>query len=853
METILFGRGIVTRAQLLSYINHRKYLIVADREVYSLYEDIFYGLNVFKAPPGEAAKTYENYIEMVTACNISYITRGGVIIAVGGGALLDAAGFLASTYMRGVSVIKVPTTIIAMCDAAIGGKNAINSNSAKNEIGTFYSAEMIVEDVEFLRTLPVNEIRAGLGEILKYAVGFAPEMLNTLKTLKLDDHEALLSLIKKSAGIKQKIVEADFKEGNIRKCLNFGHTLGHAIEFASKFEVSHGNAVAIGVRHMVNWAHRDAKISDAEMDLIRDCYENLGLPWRIPENLNKNVVFSYVLSDKKMVGSDIDLVKLASLGSTEIVRCTLDAFYDEVFKKPLPRVRMEDKWRMGIGERRIFDGNTVHTVNGSVDDSAAAFDCSGAVFGAAPQGASNVFSANSSKNSSGSSPDGTAKSMGASGRPAVIHLPVSKSYAHRFLILAAFAEVPTVIERFDLSDDIDSTINALKAISGAKFDFKESELVVVPKKCIIGDTSAGDTARLNALSSSASKRIDVDCGSSASTARFLIPFSNINTTGVTYFYGSSSLENRPMNGILNVLKAQGILAGESYTKSLPFGVKDRLKPGVFRIPGDTTSQTLSGLLMAGPKMNGRSRIIVTGEQVSRPYVDITIDAMRRMGVEVQADSKGSRRGRKDGEELVYHISPANYYAKGKITVEKDYSQAAFWLVAELLRQLHGGNFRQIVLPGLNPNSLQGDRAILDILGVRIEPNGEIRCVKDPMREVDLTHYPDLFPILSVFYALYEKGGIIAGADRVSYKESDRYEAMKLELTRLGCRVARENGKFRIYPSKLVGKPVSAHEDHRVAMSLLILGLFVDGVRLDGTESISKSYPMFVEDLRRVLE
>lgn len=801
MEDIVFGRGVATRSRLLSYIGGRKYLIVVDSEVYSLYEEIFSGLNVFKAPPGEKAKTYENYMEMVTACNISYITRGGVIVAVGGGALLDAAGFLASTYMRGVSIIKVPTTVIAMCDAAIGGKNAINSRSAKNEIGTFYSAEIILGDVEFLRTLPLVEIRAGLGEMMKYAVGFAPEMLDALKTLKIGDFETLLSLIRKSAVIKQRVVEADFKEGGVRKCLNFGHTLGHAIEFASNFEISHGNAVAIGVYHMVNWAHRDSVIGDSERNLIEDCYENLGLMREIPQGLNKNVIFSYVLSDKKMVGSDIDLVKLASLGRLEVVRSTLDVFYDEVFKEPLPRIQMDEKWRRGIEAKD------------SADEKGAPLSSDSHV---------------------------------------VIDLPVSKSYAHRFLILSAFADVPTVIERFDLSDDIDSTINALKAISGAIFDFREKELVVIPKNRVIADAEMGDTTRIRALSSSASRRIDVDCGSSASTARFLIPFSNINTGGVTYFYGSSSLENRPMNSILNVLKSQGILAGESYTGSLPFGVKDRLKPGVFRLPGDITSQSLSGLLMAAPKMNGRSRIIVTGEQVSRPYVDITLDAMRRMGVEVQIDPLRDAEGNKV-EGRSYRISPGSYRSKGKIVVEKDYSQAAFWLVAEVLRQIRGGRFKPIALPGLNPDSLQGDRTILDILGVEIGAGGEIVRVREPLKEADLTHSPDLFPILSVFYALYDKGGIISGADRVSYKESDRYEAMKLELTRLGCRAAREDGRFRIYPSKLVGKTVSAHEDHRIAMSLLILGLFVDGVNLDSLESISKSYPRFVEDLGKVLQ
>ncbi|MDO4753588.1 MAG: hypothetical protein Q4A41_01165, partial [Bacillota bacterium] len=569
MEDIVFGSGIVTRSHLLKYINNRKYIIIADSEVYARYPEIFDGLQVFCAPSGEEAKSFETYIEMVTACNIAYLTRGGVVVAVGGGAVLDAAGFLASTYKRGVSLIKVPTTVIAMCDAAIGGKNAINSHSAKNEIGTFYSAEIILGDIDFLHTLPDEEIRAGLGEMIKYAIGFAPEMLETLQDLKFDDMDSLLGLIRRAAELKQKIVEADFRESGDRKLLNFGHTLAHAIEFATDFKVSHGSAVAVGVYYMSRWAHREGRLQEADMDLIDRCYDHLNLPRELPRNCNKNVVFSHVLSDKKMVGDDIDLVKLYELGSLEIVRTSLDAFYDGIFKD-------------SFSNRGLRGSGKASSVN-AVKEAA----------------------------------------------PAVIDLPVSKSYAHRFFILAAFADFPTVIEKFELSEDIRHTVEALKLMSGARFEFGESEFAVVPRRYVEKDAEREETAMYTRRTG----RIEIDCGSSASTARFLIPFSNIRTEfdGVTYFYGSPSLENRPMNSIIHVLKAQNLLSGEVHTGSLPFGVKGRFKPGIYRIPGNITSQFLSGLLMAAPMMNGRSRIIVSGKQVSLPYVNITIDAMRHMG------------------------------------------------------------------------------------------------------------------------------------------------------------------------------------------------------------------------------
>lgn len=842
METVIYGNGIVTRQKILDLIGGRKHLVVVDAAVHERYGDVFEGLNVRKTPAGEEVKSIGVFAELVSACNISYLSRTGVIVAVGGGATLDAAGFLASTYMRGVAVIKIPTTVIGMCDAAIGGKTAINSLSAKNEIGTFYEAESILIDIGFLHTLPERELRSGAGELMKYAIGFAPEMLQTLKQLDYADRDGILALIKQAVLVKQRVVEQDFADRSLRMTLNYGHTLGHAVEFASNYKISHGEAVAIGCYYMTQWAHREGRVSDAEMDLIDRCYAHLGLSKGLPDSLNKNVVFSHVLSDKKMLGSEIRLVKLEAVGRLTVEKTSLDVFYDEVFRGPKKRYTLEEQWVLGIrnsvpskyGLSR--HGNTPQGQSGA---EYAEREYPAGVTGADTAGADRSAAQEETVNMSLLGRV-MAKYADAE-RYAVIDLPASKSYAHRYLILAAFAEVPTVIERFDVSDDLYNTINALRAMTGAKFEFREDSMIVIPRSRVESDNAFTETARLRSVAESASKRIEVDCGSSASTARFLIPFSGIGREGVTYFYGSGSLENRPMSSIINILKAQGILSGPVHTRSLPFAVTGQLKPGVFKLPGEVTSQFLSGLLMAAPLMTGRSKIVVTGPQVSRPYVDITLDVMRRMGVNVAADSYKT-----------YVISPAAYAAKGRVVVEKDYSQAAFFIVAETLRQMRGAEFKQILLPGLLGDSLQGDRALLDMLGVQMGAHGEVLRVSEPKTEVNLTHCPDLFPIMTVFFALNGKGGVITGADRVSYKESDRYEAMKLEITRLGGRVARESGKLRIYPTPLVGRTVSAHDDHRVAMSLLVMSLFVRGVKLDSIDCIRKSYPAFLDDLRKLL-
>lgn len=852
METVIFGEGLVTRDKILELIDGRKHLIVIDGEVLANYPDLFAEFNTFRAPAGEEAKTIEIYEQLISAANVSYLIRGGVVIGVGGGAVLDLAGFFASTYMRGVSYIAVPTTLTAMCDASIGGKNALNTLTAKNEIGTFYFADKVLIDPHFLRSLPKRHMLDGLGEIIKYAIGFAPKMLLTLAEMNPLDIKTLLPIIRESVAIKQRIVQQDFTDIGIRKTLNFGHTLGHAIEYASGYEVSHGAAVGVGCHYMSAWANREAVLSDKEMDLIDACYRNLGLPTDLREldtPLEKNVVFSHVLSDKKMADGAIDLIKLKKLGQLGIARTPLDVFYDEVFRAPKERLSMYEQWKKGMGLPR--EERPAEPANGGKGASKGAGSHGVTLVTGDDGTGSTIEGAKFAKGMTGKLPMGMGGSQEVR-ENAVINLPVSKSYAHRFLILAAFADVPTVIDRFDISDDLASTISALKAISGARFSFKQDELMVIPKN-VLDKRRGSDTQRLGIISAEAAGRIDVDCGSSASTARFLIPFSNLRVRGRTYFYGSESLENRPMGSIIEILKMQNLIANPEYTKSLPFTVTGALKPGVFRLDGDLSSQFLSGLLMAGPRLGERSRIIVRGRQVSKPYVLLTLDAMRRMGVTV--DRKTVRREVSQGwfeEENIYNIQPGSYAARGRITIEKDYSQAAFWIVAEILRQERGGDFRRILLPGLNPKSLQGDRRILEILGAEINGAGEIRKVKRAAGVVDVTSMPDLFPILSVYYTLNGTGGVIIGADRVSYKESDRYEAMKMELTRLGGRFIKEGSRLKVVPSELVGRTVSAHNDHRVAMSLLIAALFVPGIKLDSADSISKSYPRFADDYAKLV-
>ncbi len=838
-EEVVFLAEALTKEHLKKYIGGRRHIILVDEIILTLYTKVFSGLNTYALPSGEGAKTLEVYENVLKAINISYLTRAGVVVSVGGGATSDVAGFVASTYMRGVDLINIPTTLLAMCDAAIGGKNALNI-TAKNEVGTFYPPEKVIIDTNFLKTLPQKDMKSGAGELLKYAIGFEPKMLDMLLESDYTDSGTFDSLIRHAAWIKQDVVEKDLRDGGIRKTLNFGHTLGHAVEFSSEFELSHGEAVAIGTYHMTRWAQREKLISSREMSKIEKAYDYLKLPRFIPKNLDRNKVFANVLNDKKSLGETIDVIKLRRLGRLAVYRMPIDQFFKEI-------TMLEDKPFIPVAATPLSHG---YLGEQKEDDS----------------------------------------------RVCAIYVPVSKSYAHRFLIMGAFADTPTTIERFALSDDLKATIQALEVLSGAKFVFTDDDLVVYPGtnnedvqegKSIASEgfqerkeedentqkNSASDSAEgsvygdvedsadggesTGVIGDSASAIAEVDFGESASSARFLIPFVGIKQSGRIRFKGAPSLEKRTMEPILDILSAQGILCTEEglerreqdehanceeehsvFPTTLPFEVEGRVRAGVFRPSGEVSSQFLSGLLMAAPKFEGKSRIVLGVNQVSTPYIGMTLDAMKKMGVNLSL---------KNG---AYTVMPASYRALKKIVVERDYSQAAFWIVAEILRQERRASIPKILLPGLNKQSLQADREILSILGVEIMKNGEIKRVSIPRRQFDIRNCPDLFPILAVYFSL-SGGADITGVDRLVHKESDRLGAMIEEISKMGGEFVQKKDMVEIVSSPLTGADLSSHGDHRIAMALSVLSLFVPETTIDTMEPVKKSYPKFLEDFVRL--
>ncbi len=272
---------------------------------------------VFIAPSGEKAKTFEVYYEALSTALENRLDRKSVIISLGGGAVGDLSGFVAASFMRGIPFIQVPTTILAH-DSAVGGKVAINHPLGKNMIGAFHQPEAVFYDLELLQTLPAKEIRSGFAEVIKHALIFDADFYQWL-TVNIQDLNSLSSsqlseVLVKGIRIKNEFVSQDERETGIRAYLNYGHTLGHAIEAEMGYgNITHGEAVMIG---MIFALKLSSELLGVPFDSVKfiQWVEKLGYITCIPSQLSSENLLSRMKQDKKSVGEAIRFVLLEKLG-----------------------------------------------------------------------------------------------------------------------------------------------------------------------------------------------------------------------------------------------------------------------------------------------------------------------------------------------------------------------------------------------------------------------------------------------------------------------------------------------------------------------------------------------------------
>ena len=397
-----------------------------------------------------------------------------------------------------------------------------------------------------------------------------------------------------------------------------------------------------------------------------------------------------------------------------------------------------------------------------------------------------------------------------------VAVPPSKSAAHRAIISAALAGGCSVIPHVDLSSDIRATIGACRAL-GVDMHMD-------------GDTLTVDGGRLRLTGG------PIDCAESGSTLRFFIPVA-CTLPGDKTFTGHGRLPLRPVDSYLHIFDMQGI----GYTRppgyNLPLTISGAMRSGEFRVDGRVSSQFVTGLLFALPLLEGDSSIAVIGGFESRGYVDLTVDMLRRFGIEIAVDGDN------------FTIKGGQRYAPQNLRVEGDYSQAAFFLVGGAIS---GG----IHVDDLDAHSLQPDRAIVDILarmGADISAEGR-KLVSRPAKlrgtVIDVSQCPDLVPPLAIAAAYAEGATHITGAARLRIKESDRLHALAYNLAALGIRAEELPDGLIIHGGQPTGGEIEAFSDHRIAMAFSIAAAGASGpVTIRGAECVDKSYPKFYDDYK----
>jgi len=398
-----------------------------------------------------------------------------------------------------------------------------------------------------------------------------------------------------------------------------------------------------------------------------------------------------------------------------------------------------------------------------------------------------------------------------------IVVPSSKSLGHRGIIAAALSRGISRVDNIQLSKDIEATMEIMKEL-GAVVNIEDQNLYIDGRKMF-----------------SYEKKLDLRCRESGSTLRFLIPLA-LTKDGDYIFHGEGKLISRPLEPYYEIFEEKGI----KYSREgdgLPLKVSGKLTSGTYRVRGDISSQFITGLLFSLPNLEGNSRIQITTKLESKGYIDLTLDTLKDFGIEIENNNYKE-----------FNIRGAQKYNSRNYYVEGDYSQGAFFLVAGALGS-------SIVCSGLNKDSLQGDKVILDILeamGCNVEESEEgikVKPSKTKGIEIDASNCPDLVPVLTVLASLSEGETKIVNAKRLRIKECDRLHAITKELNKLGANIIElEDSLIISGVNELKGGEVDSHNDHRIVMALAIAATRANGdVIINNPSAVEKSYPNFFKD------
>ncbi|MBE6701370.1 MAG: 3-phosphoshikimate 1-carboxyvinyltransferase [Ruminococcaceae bacterium] len=390
----------------------------------------------------------------------------------------------------------------------------------------------------------------------------------------------------------------------------------------------------------------------------------------------------------------------------------------------------------------------------------------------------------------------------------------SKSDAHRLLICAALSKGKTKILLPSTSEDIEATISCLVAL-GVKVE-RDGDYVTIE----------GGKWNENPV---------LDCKESGSTLRFIIPVASVLCDRVS-FTGSGRLPERPISHLTNAMRENGTVFSSD---KLPLTKSGKMTSGEYVLPGNVSSQYITGLLFALPLLSGDSKITLTTKLESSHYIDITLFALERFGIKIEK-----------GENAFYVKGNQKYISPKNLTVDSDWSNAAFFLVA-------GAIGESVTLSSLSLNSKQGDKKIVEVLknfGAKVDCENGITVTRDKLLPItqDVSEIPDMLPILAVLASFADGKSTFTGGKRLRIKESDRIVTTAAMINALGGKARELEDGLIVEGCSLTGGNVDGAGDHRIVMAAAIAALFCKNeVIINGAEAVNKSYPGFFEDYKKL--
>ncbi|CAI8502650.1 unnamed protein product [Hanseniaspora opuntiae] len=771
-------------------------------------------LLTYTIAPGEINKTRAQKEKIEDFMLLQGCTRDTVVLAIGGGIIGDMIGFVAATFMRGVRVVQIPSSLLAMVDSSIGGKTAVDTPLGKNFIGAFWQPEFVLVDVKWLESLPKREFINGIAEVIKTAAiwnsdEFARlednaesflEVVNAQKPVKTEDGSEVLftnipaildhvtKLVLESIKVKAEVVSADEREGGLRNLLNFGHTIGHAYEAMLTPQALHGECVSVGICKEAELSRYLGILSPTQVARLYKILAAYGLPTSVDDKWFKeicehketplNILLEKMAIDKKNEGSKKKVVLLETIG-----KCygTSAHFVSDQDLK----VVLTDEILCFPFEEKVHK---------------------------------------------------------------TITPPGSKSISNRALVLACLGKGECKIKNLLHSDDTKHMLAAVAKLQGAKISLEDNgETVVVD----------GNGGLLKATSD------PLYLGNAGTASRFLTSVAALVSSDgdnkSLVLTGNKRMQERPIGPLVDALRENGVVVDYLNSEgSLPLKINTDnsvFKGGKIELAATVSSQYVSSILMCAPYAEEPVTLsLVGGKPISQLYIDMTIKMMEKFGIQVT---------KSETQEYTYLIPKGQYVNPKEYVIESDASSATYPLA---FAAMTGST---VTVPNIGYESLQGDaRFAVDVLkpmgctvtqtATSTTVTGPAAGTLKPLKHVDMEPMTDAFLTACVVAAVCcdhsDNDGVttIEGIANQRVKECNRILAMVDELAKFGVKANELPDGIQVHALNSISdlktpEPIDTYDDHRVAMSFSLLAGLVQNdsntpVRILERRTTGKTWP-----------